>query len=135
MRLRLCLRLRLCGGRQMRVSDWWREVKGEGLPRGVHRYDGKGDWAHHRFHLRVDSSSNGVLLVDASGILFLNGTALDYVRCALEGRSPDSMAKYMTRRYRNLAREKALQDYESTRRSLDLFVQGKTEAVSAIGSD
>ncbi len=119
----------------MRIADWWGEVKGEGLPHGVHRYDGKGDWAHHRFHLRVDPDKNGVLLVDASSILFLNGTALDYVRCALEGRSPDSAAKYMMRRYRNLSREKALQDYESTRKSLDLFIHGHAEALSSIGSD
>jgi len=133
--LRVCLRLRLCGGRKMRVSDWWREVKGEGLPHGVHRYDGKGEWAHHRFHLRVDSSSNGVLLVDASGILFLNGTALDYARCALEGRTPDSTAKYMMRRYRNLTKERAVQDYAKIHDNLDLFVHGKTEVISTIGSD
>jgi radical SAM protein with 4Fe4S-binding SPASM domain len=119
----------------MRATSWWHDLKGEGLPIGVHRYDGKGDWAHHRFHLRVDPSNNGVLLVDASGILFLNGTALDYVRCALEGRSPGSMAKYMTRRYRNLTREKAIKDYDATRKGLDLFIHGDAEAVSTIGSD
>jgi radical SAM protein with 4Fe4S-binding SPASM domain len=135
MRLRLRLRLRLCGGREMSLSDRWKELKGEGLPQGVHRYEGKGDWAHHRFHLRVDSASNGVLLMDASGILFLNGTALDFARCALEGRSPDAMAKYMMRRYRNLTREKALNDYDAIKKSLDLFVHSKTEFMSTIGAE
>jgi radical SAM protein with 4Fe4S-binding SPASM domain len=45
------------------------------------------------------------------------------------------MAKYMMRRYRNLTKEKALQDYDATRKSLDLFVHGKAEDISAIGSD
>ena len=135
MRLRLCLRMCLCGGRQMKVQDWWREVKGEGLPQGVYRYDGKGEWAHHRFHLRVDSSLNGVLLVDASGILFLNGTALDYVRCALEGRSVDLMSKYIMRRYRNVDKDKAASDYASIKQKLDLFVHGDVEVISSIGSE
>lgn len=119
----------------MSMIDWWKELKGEGLEQGVHRYDGKGEWGHHRFHLRVDPSNQGVLLVDASGILFLNGTALDYARCALEGRSPDSTARYMMRRYKNLAKEKAVQDYAAMRSKLDLFVQGKAEVLGTIGSD
>jgi hypothetical protein len=44
-----------------------------GLKPGTHRFDGVGDWAHHRFHLRVDSSMNGVLLIDAAKIVFMNG--------------------------------------------------------------
>ena len=56
----------------------------------------------HRFHLRVDSASKGALLVDASSIIFLNGTAVDYVRCALEDRSAKAAARYMHRSYRGM---------------------------------
>jgi radical SAM protein with 4Fe4S-binding SPASM domain len=119
----------------MSLSDWWREARGEGLEQGVRRYDGKGDWAHHRFHLRVDNARQGVLLVDASGILFLNGTALDYVHCALEGRSQESTYRYMSRRYRNLAKEKAEQDYASIRSKLDRFVKGDAGVLDIIGPE
>jgi hypothetical protein len=59
----------------MTLTGWWRELNGKGLRAGVHRYDGKGDLKGHRFHLRIDSESKGALLIDASSIIFLNGTA------------------------------------------------------------
>ncbi|NIP36442.1 MAG: hypothetical protein GWN18_15920, partial [Thermoplasmata archaeon] len=55
-----------------------------GLEPGTYKYDGVDDLAGHRFHLRVDSERKGVLMVDASRLLFLNGTALDLARCVLE---------------------------------------------------
>ncbi|HSV41866.1 MAG TPA: hypothetical protein VLH13_00475, partial [Methanomassiliicoccales archaeon] len=92
----------------MTLKDKWRELYGKGLPPGVYRYDGKGELGRHRFHLRVDSSRKGALLVDASSIIFLNGTAVDHVRCALEGRSDAAASKYMRRRYRGLPKAKAV---------------------------
>ena len=49
----------------------------EGLETGTYKYDGQGELKGHRFHLRVDSHGKGVLLIDASRLVFLNGTALD----------------------------------------------------------
>jgi radical SAM protein with 4Fe4S-binding SPASM domain len=119
----------------MSLAEWWRELQGLGLDQGVHRYDGKGQFEHHRFHLRVDPDNKGVLLVDASNILFLNGTALDYVRCALEGRSDEAMAKYMMRRYKRLEAQKAKEDYAAIKLKLDKFVEGDYEVLGTIGSD
>ncbi|MCU0861646.1 MAG: radical SAM protein [Methanomassiliicoccales archaeon] len=119
----------------MTLSQWWSDLKGEGLGQGVHRFDGKGEWQHHRFHLRVDPENKGVLLVDASNMLFLNGTAIDYVRCALEGRDEASMSRYMMRRYRNLDEARAKEDYLSTKRKLDGFVKGDLDVLGHMGSD
>ncbi|MBE0518616.1 MAG: hypothetical protein IH630_05255, partial [Thermoplasmata archaeon] len=66
-----------------------------GLKPGTYKYDGTGDLAHHRFHIRVDNQTKGVLMVDASKLIFLNGTALDYVRCILEGKDADRTHAYM----------------------------------------
>ena len=136
MRLRLCLRLRVRRGRAlMALSSWWAELTGKGLPQGVRRYDGKGTLAHHRFHLRVDSEQKGVLIIDASQLIELNGTALDHVRCVLEGRSEDGMYRYMTRRYKGLDRAAAVRDYRLISSQLDRFIHGDKEVLGVIGTD
>lgn len=115
--------------------EWWRELHGAGLERGVYRYDGKGELSHHRFHLRVDSESKGVLLVDASHIIYLNGPAVDLTHLVLEERPDAAAAKYMTRRYKSLDKAKAVEDYHEVRRQLIEFIHGDKEVVDVIGSD
>jgi radical SAM protein with 4Fe4S-binding SPASM domain len=117
------------------LGQWWDELHGKGLEPGVYKYDGKGEFAHHRFHLRIDSSRKGVLLVDASSLIFLNGTAIDYVRSALEGRNDDQMAKYLGRKYKNLERSKAVADYARIKEQLVRFMHGDKEVLNTIGSD
>lgn len=119
----------------MTFKERWSELNGKGLPLGVHKYDGRGDLKLHRFHLRVDSESKGALLVDASSIIFLNGTALDYVRCALEGRSEKAAAKYMRRRYRGLDKIKAMEDFRRIKAELLSFLSGDQEVLNMIGPD
>ncbi|MFA5314032.1 MAG: radical SAM protein, partial [Methanomassiliicoccales archaeon] len=119
----------------MTLKESWRELYGKGLEPGVYRYDGEGDLKAHRFHLRIDSAHKGALLIDASSIIFLNGTALDYVRCALEGRSDKAAAKYMRRRYRHLTAAKAVEDYMAIRGRLSSYLKGDTEVLSMIGPD
>ncbi len=119
----------------MTFKERWQEVNGKGLSPGIHKYDGKGDLKLHRFHLRVDSESKGALLVDASSIIFLNGTALDYVRCALEGRSEKATAKYMRRRYRGLDSAKAMEHFRSIKAQLLSFLSGDQEVLNMIGPD
>ncbi|MBI0583028.1 MAG: radical SAM protein [Methanomassiliicoccus sp.] len=119
----------------MALGRRWAELTGKGLPKGVWKFDGQGPLAHHRFHLRVDSHRRGILIVDAAQLVELNGTALDYVRCILEGRSEEDMYKYMDHRYKNLDRAIAVEHYAATARQLEAFVHGDTEVVNVIGSD
>jgi radical SAM protein with 4Fe4S-binding SPASM domain len=119
----------------MSLNEWWKELHGIGLGKGVYRFDGKGDLAHHRFHLRIDSESKGVLLVDASHIIYLNGTAVDLMRMLLEARSDQEAGRYMTRRYKNLDRAKAISDLQEVRKQLNAFIHGKEEVFDIIGSD
>ncbi len=60
--------------------------------------------------------------MDASDIIFLNGTALDYVRCALEGRDGKGMGRYMLRRYKGLDRVRAEQDFQIISTQLSSFL-------------
>ncbi len=105
-----------------------------GLEPGTYSYDGVDDLAGHRFHLRVDSERKGVLIVDASRLLFLNGTALDLARCALEGMDERSAASYMKRRYRHLKRERAREDYRKVMAQLVAFAEGNMDVLNHVGS-
>jgi radical SAM protein with 4Fe4S-binding SPASM domain len=103
-------------------------------PRGVHRFDGRGELAHHRFHLRVDASGKGVLLIDASKLLFLNGTALEYARCVLEGLPEKRAVRRMRSLYRGLAKRKAREHLGRMRGQLVDFVGGKEEVVRQVAA-
>ncbi len=119
----------------MGLKEWWAEFTGARLERGVYRYDGEGELARHRFHLRVDSERKGVLIIDASSLVELNGTALEYVRCMLEGRTEQDAVKHMLRRYRNLDRDIATTHYRQIREKLIRFVHGEAGVVNIIGAD
>ena len=99
------------------------------LPPGTYRFDGKGDLAYHRFHLRVDSQRKGVLMVDASKLLFLNGTAIDLVRCILEGYDEAETVRYMRGIYKKLKKDKVVEDLGSTRKRLSAFIEGDTSVI------
>ncbi len=119
----------------MAIRDRWAELTGKGLGQGVFRYDGKGTLAHHRFHLRVDSKQKGILIIDASHLIELNGTALDYVRCILEGRSEESMYRYMGHRYKGLGRATAAEHYARASTQLEQFIHGDRDVIGTIGTD
>ena len=106
-----------------------------GLKPGTYKYDGSGDLAHHRFHIRVDSQSKGVLMVDASKLVFLNGTAMDYVRCILEGKDAARAYAYMRKRYKHLKKADANGDYASVKDRLVRFVRGEESVMDFIGPD
>ncbi len=101
---------------------------------GTRKYDGIDDLAGHRFHLRVDGEGKGVLMVDASRLLFLNGSALDLVHAILSGMDAPAAARYMRRRYRRLKRSRALEDYGRVKKELARFVEGEVDAVPQVGS-
>jgi radical SAM protein with 4Fe4S-binding SPASM domain len=116
-------------------KDFFAKSDEVGLRPGTYKYDGRQDLSGHRFHLRVDSSGKGVLLIDASKILFLNGTALDYVRCYLEGRAESETASYMRIRYKHLKKETAKQHYRRVREQLIHFIEGEETVIQVIGAE
>jgi radical SAM protein with 4Fe4S-binding SPASM domain len=119
----------------MTLRSWWHEYQGKSPEKGVYKYDGKGDLKNHRFHLRIDSERKGVLLVDAANLVFLNGTAVDYVHLVLEDRNEERAAKYMMRRYRNLDHDTAIRHFRETKTQLLDFVKSGAEVLNVIGPD
>ena len=110
-------------------------AKAASLKPGTYKYDGAGELSHHRFHLRVDAVNKGVLLVDASKLVFLNGTALDYVRCILEGRTEVQAVRYMRLRYKNLSRATAEEHFGRIKTQLTDFLKGDLNVIQTIGTD
>jgi radical SAM protein with 4Fe4S-binding SPASM domain len=115
------------------ARSWWHDFLNHGLHPGTYAFIGAGELMGHRFHLRVDGEQKGVLMADASKLLFLNGTALDYVRCILEGRSEKAMARYMRRRYRGLGKARAVEHFRKVRGQLVDFIHGRTQFMTNIG--
>jgi len=117
------------------IKDFLGLAVDEGLQTGAHKYDGKGDLKGHRFHLRVDAQGKGVLLIDASKIVFLNGTALDYVRAYLEDWSDKEAVRYIRRRYKAVDRETALRHYLNVKTALNGYLKGDENIIQTIGSE
>lgn len=119
----------------MGIIDWYDRLMNNRLFPGVYKFDGKRELGGHRFHLRVDTEEKGVLLIDASKIVFLNGTALDLVRCLLEGQSDLEMIDYMRRRYHNVDKKVLIRHYNDMRVQLHAAVNGNLGALQMIGAD
>lgn len=101
----------------------------------VKKFDGAGEFAGHRFHVRVDNEGKGVLLIDASRLVFLNGTALDFVVHILEGDDAATAAREMRRRYRGASIEELVEDYARSRAQLLGFVHGDYDIIEVVGSE
>jgi len=119
----------------MKPLSFLPSAKAAGLKPGTYKYDGTGELSHHRFHLRVDPANKGVLIVDASKLVFLNGTALDYVRCILEGKTNAQADRYMRLRYKHLSKATAEKHYGQIKAQLTEFLKGNLNVIQTIGTD
>jgi radical SAM protein with 4Fe4S-binding SPASM domain len=108
----------------MSLLDKFSIKAGQPLGPGTYTFDGTGDLEGHRFHLRVDPNQKGVLMVDASRLLFLNGTAIDHARCALEGWDDPTTLRYMKNRYRKLDKDKVMEDNKGIKGQIMAFAEG-----------
>ena len=99
------------------------------------KYDGHGELAGHRFHLRIDSDKKGVLLVDASKLIFLNGTAIDYVCGILAGEEPARTFRKMRKKYRKLKKPEFHEDLEIVKQQLVNYLAGDDEFIENVGTE
>ncbi len=106
----------------------------EELPTGLQAFTGKGWMAGHRYHLRIDSERKGVLLIDASKMIFLNGTAVVYVLCILEEKKPEEVVKYVKRFYKKVAKEEILADHKAVKKQLKTFLGGDESVIEIVGA-
>lgn len=81
------------------------------IPAGRHTYRGKGPLTGLALQLRVESDGEGILVINADRVLFLNETATAYAYFFMHGLSSDDVMKKIRRAYRVNA-ETAKKDYE-----------------------
>ncbi len=71
------------------------------LPVGLHGYERRDETGGRvRVHLRVEPDGRGLLVINASRVLHLNQTAVEYARFILEGAGEEQAVRSVRRRYR-----------------------------------
>ncbi|UCF08916.1 MAG: radical SAM protein [Thermoplasmata archaeon] len=99
----------------------------------IRHYLPEGELGAHRFHLRSDTGKDGVLIVDSSKLIYLNGTALSYTRFYLEGLSDDEVVKHMRSLYRGATREKMKDDFKAFKRNFIGLINEDEKVTGSIG--
>ncbi|MEM3602666.1 MAG: radical SAM protein [Candidatus Bathyarchaeia archaeon] len=99
------------------------------IPQGRFTYRGKGKLAGLALQLRVEPDGNGVMVINANTVLYLNETAAAYAYFLMQGLSEEAVLKEIRRMYR-LDRKTAKRDYEKLVYTVSTLAQ--TEKVCPI---
>lgn len=85
----------------------------EPLPAGMYTYQTPPEEKQqHRLHLRIEKDGTGLLVIDASTVLHLNQTAVEYAFHLIEHTDTDAVVEAVSKRYK-IDREHIHQDYQS----------------------
>ena len=89
------------------------------LPAGISQFQSPGGPnGPYRLHLRLDASGEGILIVNASTVLHLNGTAAEYAYYFVNSYSEENVAKQILKRY-NVSPSQAKEDYAQFKEKLN----------------
>ena len=92
------------------------------LPPGLHSYERRDESGGRvRLHLRVEPDGRGLLVINASRVLHLNQTAIEYARFILEGAPEERAVRTIHRRYRVDA-QIAQADYRRLQEQIETLV-------------
>jgi hypothetical protein len=85
----------------------------EPLPAGMYTYQTPPDAEQqYRLHLRIENDGTGLLVINASTVLHLNQTAVEFAYHLIEHTETDAVVEAVSKRYR-MDREHIRQDYQS----------------------
>jgi radical SAM protein with 4Fe4S-binding SPASM domain len=79
--------------------------------KGLYHYKATGEWEGLRLHLKVEENGSGVLVINASRVLFLNKSAVEYIYLFIKGVSEQEAVKEICKRYK-IDAVTALNDYQ-----------------------
>lgn len=88
----------------------FRRVFPKKIMKGLYHYRAIGEWAGLRLHLRVKEDSSGILIINASRVLFLNRSATEYIYLFMNEVTEEEAVKEICNRYK-VDYETALNDY------------------------
>ena len=72
----------------------------EPIPAGVYSYQASQDTdLPYKLHLRVETDGTGILIINASTVLHLNQTAVEYAYYSIEGRNEEDIPPLIAARY------------------------------------
>ena len=81
---------------------------------------GIGELEGHRFHIR-DEGEGGVIVVDASRLLFLNETGFDYALAAIQSIDQEEVITRIQKKYK-VSKSQIVKDYQTLRDKILSFV-------------
>ena len=87
----------------MKILD---KILSKKIRKGLYHYRATGEWKGLRLHLRVEEDGQGILVVNASRVLFLNKSAVEYIYLFMKGVSEEQAVKDL--------REDLVERFEST---------------------
>ncbi len=87
-------------------------TKKEPLSAGIYNYNTPPESEEqYRLHLRIEQDGSGLLVINASTVLHLNQTAVEYAYYLINGIEPEQVAKIISDRYK-VDTAVALKDFE-----------------------
>jgi hypothetical protein len=106
------------------------------IPPGTYAYQTPPDAdTQFRLHLRVEPDGNGLMIVNASTILHLNQTAVDYAYHLVQQTPEDEVGRIVSARYR-VSPEQARQDFVNIRERIhSLILEPDLDPVSFLDFD
>ncbi len=109
-------------------------TKPEPLPPGIYHYQAPQDADFpYRLHLRIEQNGEGVLILNASTVLHLNQTAVEYAYHLIQGDADEPTAEEIARRFQ-ISILQALQDYRAFKeRLLTLITTPDLDPISYLG--
>jgi len=87
-------------------------TKKQPLPAGMYSFQTSQDAEdQYRLHLRIEKNGTGILVINASTVLHLNETAVEYAYHIIQQTDPDAVASQVSRRYQ-VDKEQIRQDFQ-----------------------
>lgn len=97
--------------------------KKEPLPSGIYSYQTPPEAENqYRLHLRIEKDGSGLLVINASTILHLNQTAVEYAYHIIKATDPGQVAQIISDRYQ-VDRQVARQDFEDLKDKIMTLIE------------
>ncbi len=94
----------------------------EPLPTGMYTYLTPPDAEdQYRLHLRIEKDGSGILVINASTVLHLNQSAVEYAYYIVKGTPMDDVIQKVARRY-NVDQEQIRQDFEAFQDQINTLI-------------
>ncbi len=97
--------------------------KKQPLPSGMYTYQTPADAAYqYRLHLRIEEDGTGILIINASTVLHLNQTAVEFAYHVINETDEEEAAAKIARRYR-IAKQEALNDFQEFKMKIETLIE------------